>query len=143
MKQAVYLFLFFLGMMGGLFAQSQSSGQLRGRVVSEAGEPLVGARVWIPQLKIGGYTNDQGIYSISRGISPGEYEVSATYYGYDTLTKKVTFISNGVTVTVGFALKLVEVYTDAVEITSQKQTGEINKTEVDIGITSITPKEIN
>ncbi|MEO0638925.1 MAG: carboxypeptidase-like regulatory domain-containing protein, partial [Bacteroidota bacterium] len=85
MKQAVYLFLILLSTMGGLWAQS--SAQLRGRVVSEDGEPLVGARVWIPELKVGGYTNDKGIYSISRGISPGEYDVSATYFGYDTLTK--------------------------------------------------------
>jgi len=127
--------------MGGLWGQN--SAQLRGRVVSEDGEPLVGARVWIPELKVGGYTNDKGIYSISRGISPGEYEVSATYFGYDTLTKEVLFQSNTTTVTVGFALKLVEVYTDAVEITSERKTGEIDKTKVDIGITSITPKEIN
>ncbi|MEO0898984.1 MAG: TonB-dependent receptor [Bacteroidota bacterium] len=116
--------------------------QVRGTVISDEGEPLVGAGVFIPSLKIGGYTNEKGIFSFNKGLEAGTYDILASYFGYDTLRKTVDIPLSG-TVTIGFSLEQKEFYANAVEITDQQQTGEINKREVDIGITKITTEEIN
>jgi hypothetical protein len=116
--------------------------QLRGTVITEAGEPLVGATVAIPALGLGAYTNESGIYSIDQGLEQGKYEVIATYFGYDT-TRFTLEIPRMGTITQGFTLVEKAFFTNAVNITDQKPTGEINKQEVDIGITKITTEEIN
>jgi len=116
--------------------------QIRGTVISDEGEPLVGATVYIPQQKKGAYTNERGIYSFNNDLDAGEVEVLAFYFGYDTLRKKVEIPAEGV-LTLGFTLIAKEFYTNTVNITDQKQTGEINKREVDIGITKVSTEEIN
>mgnify|MGYP006267415519 CR=1 FL=1 len=131
-----------LWLLGGvLLAQPDQPGNLRGTVLSEAGEPLVGATIFVPEIKRGAYTNDQGIYSLNK-IAPGTYEVLVFYYGYDTLRREVLVSPGGFT-TEGFALKEREVYADAVDITSEAEPGKIAKTEVDIGVTQVTAREIN
>lgn len=124
-----------------VFAQPPQLSQLRGTVVNMDGEPLVGATIFIPELKAGAYTNENGIYSIDR-LKPGTYDVMVVYFGYDSLVKEVLITDKPVT-TEGFALRQKLVFTDEVEIFAQKPTGEINKTDVDAGVTTITPQEIN
>jgi TonB-linked SusC/RagA family outer membrane protein len=46
-------------------AAAQQSGTITGHVQTESGGPLVAASVTIGSLGLGGYTNDQGVYSIS------------------------------------------------------------------------------
>ncbi|MDX1906032.1 MAG: carboxypeptidase-like regulatory domain-containing protein [Bacteroidia bacterium] len=121
----------------GLLAQG---GQVRGTVVNQDGDPLTGATVFIPALKTGAYANEDGIYSIAR-VPAGTYQVMAFYYGYDTVRKEVTILAGGVTTT-GFTLSELQVFADAVEITGERPTGQIQKTQVDVGVTSITPQEI-
>lgn len=125
-----------------IWAQNQGGkGTLRGTVIDAAGEPLAGATVFIPELKAGAYTNDRGIYSIPK-LEPGSYEVVAFYFGYDTAREVVSVPRDGF-VTVGFTLQEKQVYTNQVEITGQKQTGEIDRQNVDIGVEEISAAEIN
>lgn len=121
-----------------LYAQS---GQLRGTVTNADGEPLTGAAVLIPQIRMGAYANERGIYSVSR-VPAGTYEVRASYFGFDTLVKTVTIDAGGIT-TVGFVLSERQVFANEVEITTSRPTGEIRRTQVDIGVTEITPQEIS
>lgn len=145
MKYLFSLFLhslWFMCMLSGwLMAQPDPRGSLRGTVLSDGGEPLPGATVFIPEFKAGAYTNDRGIYSINK-IKPGTYEAIATYFGYDSVMQVVTIKPNGFT-TASFILKERQVYTNEVEITGQAEPGKINKREVDIGVTSVTPREIS
>ncbi|WNJ21028.1 carboxypeptidase-like regulatory domain-containing protein [Pontibacter sp. G13] len=115
-------------------------GQLRGKIVNEDGEPLVGATVFMPEIKMGSYSDDNGIYSVNK-VPVGIYDVMVFYYGYDTLRTEVQ-VERDQTTTEGFVLKEQTIYTDAVEIVGNS-TGEINTTEVEIGVTEITPQEIN
>lgn len=117
------------------FAQST----LRGRVVDADGQPLEGAVVSIPSLKLGAYSNASGIYSINR-IPEGEYEVFAFFIGYDSAKVTAFMPKNGV-VTEGFALEERIVFTDEVVITGS-QTGQIARTQVTTGVTPITAQEI-
>lgn len=141
MTRYILICLFCLGMGMCFPQQMMAQSQLRGTVVNMDGEPLIGATIFIPQLKTGAYSNEQGIYSIDK-ISAGTYDVLVFYFGYDTLQKAVT-IRPGPVTTEGFALEEKLVYTEEVEITGQKPTGEIRKTEVDIGVTTISAQEIN
>ncbi|TAE47331.1 MAG: TonB-dependent receptor [Bacteroidetes bacterium] len=137
LRKLTLCFLFSLS-LSMVYAQS---GQVRGTVVNADGEPLSGAAVYIPQLKLGAYTNEQGIYSIPR-IPAGTWDLVATYFGFDSLHKEVV-VEFGSVKTVGFALKEQAISMNEVEILGQKPTGVIQKTEVDIGVTSVTPMEIN
>ncbi|MEZ4773115.1 MAG: TonB-dependent receptor [Bacteroidia bacterium] len=119
------------------------SGQIRGRVVdASTREPLVGATVFIPAKKVGAYTNDQGIYSFKVNLSAQseDLEVISFYYGYDTTRQVVTLANNDIQ-TLGITLQERMVYANEVEIIGKK-TGEIVKTEVDAGVTTISPQEI-
>lgn len=137
-----FLLSFFILFLFILNLQELKAQQLRGAVISDEGEPLVGATIFIPQLRVGAYTNDKGIYSFGSEVKEGKYEVWAYYFGYDTLKKDVEISKNEI-VTLGFNLRAAEFYTNTVDITGEKQTGEINRREVEIGVTKITTKEIN
>jgi hypothetical protein len=114
---------------------------LRGTVVSTDGEPLVGAAVYIPALKKGTFTNEQGIYSISK-LPKGTYEAIAYYYGYDTTFLSIELAGDMLYFTQKFVLEERMVFTDVVTIVGE-QTGRINKTEVETGVTRIDPQEIS
>lgn len=128
------LFLFF---SNSLFSQT---GQIRGRVVDANGEPLVSATVFIPELKLGAYTNESGIFSINK-VPDGTHGVIAMYLGYDS-TYQVIDIARDQTVTIRLVLNERYLSTEEVEIVAQK-TGEINTKQVDLGKIGISNREIN
>lgn len=138
-SQYRYLFLFLLSSLP-FFLLGQNI-QLRGTVVNNDGEPLVGAVVYIPALKAGAFTNDEGIFSISK-LSAGTYQALSTYYGYDTTFQTIVLPEDQSFVTTKFVLNERMVFTDEVLIVGQ-QTGKINKTEVETGLTRIDPQEID
>ncbi len=65
-----------------LFAQEVS---IRGTVVDEFGYPLAGAEVILVDTSLGAQTDIDGIYSIS-GVSPGSYNLSVRFLGYESQT---------------------------------------------------------
>ncbi len=75
-------------------------GTLRGKVTDEKGNPLPLANVILLNgtTKIGGATaSDDGAYVI-RPISPGKYDLVATYVGYKKYSVNSISIGNGFTV---------------------------------------------
>ena len=71
----------------GLFAQGKHtiSGYIKDQMTGEA---LIGARVYVSELKVGTIANVYGFYSIT--IPEGEHEVLYSYIGYDVVKKGVT-----------------------------------------------------
>ena len=114
--------------------------QIRGRVVDVNGEPLRSAAVVIPSLKLGSYTNESGIFSISKVLA-GEHQIMALYLGYDT-AYQVVHIKDAQTLTFKFVMEEGFLTTDEVEIVSQK-TGKINTKQLDLGRIAISNREIN
>jgi hypothetical protein len=110
-------------------------------VLSDGGEPLTGATVYIPAVGSGAYTNADGIFSIEDLPVGQDYEFLVLYYGYDTLFQTVSLPPRSKVVTVSLVLSSREVYTETVEISANK-TGEINRKEVSVGVTEISPSEI-
>src|ERR1700743_2062132 len=82
------LFAFLLSICIPAFAQKKFT--ISGVVKDAAtGEQLIGASVRITELpQIGTATNSYGFYSIS--APDGDYTLSFTYIGYETITQKVS-----------------------------------------------------
>lgn len=77
----------FLFLLGVLFIQNSFSQQfyIKGRVTdNESQFPLKGASVYINNTTKGSVTNENGDFEIGP-LSPGRYEVVASYVGYDPL----------------------------------------------------------
>jgi hypothetical protein len=112
---------------------------IRGTVYDESGEPVQGATVVIPKQGTGAYTNDQGIFSISK-LPAGKHEVRITFIGYDTIRATVEVGTNA-TVTQGFRMKETSIEVGVVEITDNAN-GKIEKARITVGLEEITPQEI-
>ncbi|MEO0124143.1 MAG: TonB-dependent receptor [candidate division WOR-3 bacterium] len=80
------------------FALATGMGRIQGKVIDESdGTPLIGVNVVVEGTEIGASTDDNGIYVIPF-VPVGTYEVTASYVGYNTVTKKnITVMSNQTT----------------------------------------------
>jgi hypothetical protein len=85
-KIVFFLFLPFLG-----FTQEKIT---IGGYVRDAknGEEMIGVNVYVKELQIGTQTNLYGFYSLS--LPAGNYTLSLSYIGYNTLQKEVNFNTN-------------------------------------------------
>ena len=84
MKQfSIFILLFTLSLTG--FAETVTlSGYLKDKA---NGEALIGATVFIPELKTGVITNPYGFYSVS--VPQGTYAVQFSFIGYQTQSPKI------------------------------------------------------
>lgn len=87
MKEKLTVFFAAILFFASFNTKAQS---LSGKVTdSVSGQPIPGAVVYIPQLKIGTATDVNGLYKIT-SIPKGTYEVEVEILGYATVTKQVT-----------------------------------------------------
>lgn len=123
--------------MGAVIGQNSI---IRGTVLDEKGEPVIGASVAIVALGTGAATNQDGIFSIPK-LPEGEHTLRVTYIGMDTLIHKAVVGKNATT---SISMKMRESSTQiaVVEILDQK-IGKIQKREIEVGVTRITSKQIN
>lgn len=70
-----------------------------GRIVDEQGNPVLGATVFIKELKKGTQTNAKGEFTIP-GIAAGTYTLGITFIGYESQEKSITVAEETVTVQV-------------------------------------------
>ncbi len=64
-----------------------------GKVTDSEGNPLVAASVYIPDLKIGTQTTNDGTF-ILRNLAPGRHLVEISYVGYSTFTEYTDLIGD-------------------------------------------------
>lgn len=118
-----------------LFAQT---GSIRGFIYDKANEEAIAfSSVYLEKTNLGTITNDNGYYSITK-IPPGNYTFIISYLGYDTLKSSIVVKANEI-ITKKFYLTKRSVALSSVNISAEK---EAAKTEVQVSITKITPKEI-
>ena len=80
-------FLLLLVTTSSLWAQN--SAELSGKITDKATQkPLMGADIYLKELKKGGSTDMQGYYHL-KGIPEGNYTVIGSYLGYQTFSKKI------------------------------------------------------
>ena len=89
MKQLIVLLLLLALSFPGLAGMGTLSGYLKDKA---NGEALIGATIYIPELKTGVITNPYGFYSIS--VPEGSYSVTFSYIGYQTQTPLIKLDAN-------------------------------------------------
>jgi len=108
-----------------LFSFSQKKYTISGFVKDEAGEELIGATIYIQNLKTGTVTNVYGFYSIT--LIAGDYKVDYSYMGYEIRTKEINLNQNiSLNITLTEASKSI----DEVVITAERKNENVAKTEM-------------
>src|SRR6267143_4407590 len=96
------------------------NGKITGRVTdASTKEPLIGATVAIVGTTLGTSTDVEGKFAIL-SVPPGEYDLKATYIGYQDVTTKGIRVNSDLTSEVNFALSSTEVELKPVEIIAQR-----------------------
>ena len=70
-----------------LLTSSLKAGGLKGRVTAEDGSPLAYATIFVKQTGSGAATDLEGYYEIA--LSPGRYDISFQYLGYETQIRSI------------------------------------------------------
>jgi len=129
--------LFLIFTFVSLFAQAQN-GTVRGFVYEEeTGEAVIFTNVYLKGTSIGASTDVNGYFSITQ-IPEGQYELTVTYLGYDTLSEQIN-VTGGKIITEKLFLSKSSVQMQTVEISAEKQERQTNVT---MSVTKATPKEI-
>jgi len=122
----------------GLLPAAYPQGVVRGFVYDhDNGEPMLFVNVILKGTAMGAATDEHGYFSITK-IPPGEYVITCISIGYDSIFEPVT-VREKEMVTRKLFMKKNVVSLKQVEISADK---EERKTQVQIGITKITPREI-
>jgi hypothetical protein len=111
-----------------LFAENNAGNKitLSGQVKDASnGEDLIGATVYIKDLKMGVVTNSYGFYSIS--VNPGKYTVVYSYIGYNTVFQALT-LQEDYTLNIELALQAKEL--NEVTITGEKANANVSRPEM-------------
>jgi len=82
---------------------------------TETGEDLIGATIYINELRSGTVSNSYGFYSIS--LSPGSYTLVYTYIGYESIQKAIELDEN---VTIDITLEPTRELLNEVEIVAKR-----------------------
>src|SRR3972149_3887368 len=84
---------------------SQETGKIAGKVhIRSTGEPRIGAVVVVKGTQLGASTDIDGNYFILN-ILPGEYEISASFLGYQKVTQSGVVVNINRTTTLDFSLQ--------------------------------------
>tara|TARA_B100000686_G_scaffold353986_1_gene462007 strand:- start:11365 stop:14094 length:2730 start_codon:yes stop_codon:yes gene_type:complete len=99
-------------LMTGLYAQA-----VVGVVTDANSNPLAGANVVVEGTSKGGVTDESGKYTIDVG-APGNYDLTATFIGYSSVTNTVAV--NDIVGTVNFMLEVDAVAMSALEVLASR-----------------------
>ena len=112
-----------------VFAQTIN---LQGQVTDHSGDPLVGATVYLTNLKKGTSTNSEGNYQFA-GLSPNNYEVAVSFIGFETQLQQINLTST--TNYLNFTMRAKDVVLEGLVVTAQKREQSIK--EIPTAVTSI------
>src|SRR5690554_1512005 len=96
------------------------TGKISGTVTDQqTGEPLIGANVLILNTNFGAATDVNGHFTINL-IPPGDYDIRASYIGYQDVTIQNIRVVSGLTQEVNFEMPSQSIATEEVVIVSQR-----------------------
>ena len=114
------------------------TGTIRGFVYDkEGGEPVIFTNVYLKGTTYGASTDVNGHYVISQ-VPVGDYTLTVTYLGYDTLILPVS-VQAGKIVSKLLNIQKSQIQLGVVEISAERQA---RKTEIQTSVIKITPKQI-
>jgi len=96
------------------------NGRIKGVVVDmQSGEPLIGANIVVVGTNSGATTDVNGNYLITQ-VPPGQYNLKASYIGYQNVTLQGIRVVNGLTAQGDFKLPSSDIVTAEMVIVSQR-----------------------
>ncbi len=118
-----------------IFGQDQVT--LNGHILdAENGEVLIGATIFVDELKIGTATNEYGFYSIT--MSPGKYHFEVSYLGYKSLGIEIDIQKD-----IQKDIELVTFSENMEEVVVLGDRGDANIRSADVSLTRLSIKEIH
>lgn len=118
MSRLSTVLIIFLLMPFVLFAGN--TGKITGKITDQVtGEPLIGANVIVIGTSFGAATDLNGVYTILN-LTPGVYEVRASYIGYQTITMTNIRVNADLTTELDFQLPGEGVEVDEVVVVSER-----------------------
>ncbi len=114
----------------------QTTGKISGTVTdAETGEPLPGVNVVLEGTDQGAATDSDGNYFIIN-IDPGEYSVTASMIGYQSVTKTGVLVSVNHTTPVSFQLQTEAIAGEAVTIEAEREVVRMDESSSTVSVTS-------
>lgn len=128
--------VFLLGSVGQVFSQQAI---IKGFVYdAENQEPVIFTNVVLEGTTMGVSTDVNGYFSITQ-IPPGTYTIAVSYIGYEKYEEKIT-LAAGQIITKKIYLNKSEVKLETFNVSAERQEA---KTEVQMSVTKLTPKEMS
>lgn len=113
-------------------------GVIRGFIYEEeSGEPAIFCNVVLTGTTYGASTDVNGYFIISK-IDPGDYNLSVTYLGYDTINQNIKIVADAI-ISQNFFLKKSSVRLETITISAERAAA---RTETNTSVLKITSKEI-
>jgi iron complex outermembrane receptor protein len=104
---------------------------LTGKVTNaNTGEPLIGASIYFPDLRIGGSSNDQGVFSI-RNVPQGNFLLEVSFLGFSSVLETINLVGD---VQKDFSLIPSFVETEAVTVTGVSAATSVKRTPIPVNI---------
>jgi len=129
------LLLFLLSCLS-LSAFAQSKYTISGHIKDGAnGEELIGATIYVEELKTGTTTNVYGFYSLT--LPAGTYSVTVQYIGFDLRTDTIKLDQN---ITLNIEMKSQSKAIDVVEVTGERMNKNVE--DVNMGVVKMDIKTI-
>jgi hypothetical protein len=130
--------LFFILFLLPTLVIAQNTGTIKGFVYDkETGEPVIFTNVVLKGTTMGAATDVNGYYNIIK-VPAGDYTISVTYLGFDTLNMPVS-VKAGQIVNQKLFIQKSSIKLKTVDISAEKMEA---RTEVKTSVVKITPKEI-
>jgi len=129
------LLVIFIILLSNIYAQS---GSIRGRVINENAQPVIGANVVVEGTFYGDAADENGFFEI-KNIPYGNYILIVSAIGYERRNIKINFNQNFKSITIILKTSVIE--TQQVIITAGKY--EQKKEDLTVSTTVIQPEIIN
>lgn len=118
-----------------------AQGVIRGSVIDNEGEPVVGAQVLLLPLQKGTLTNLEGLFSLT-GIPYGKYRLRVSAIGIDTIWQDVELTARRSVATLKLQASIAAIGLETVEIIESVAPARIDPTRVTVAVTPISPRQI-
>ena len=127
MHRCLLFLTFFLLFCAESFAQSRRF-TVNGNITdSSTGEDLIGATVYVEELRTGTSTNAYGFYSIS--VPEGNYKLTVTYVGYEQNTQPIDLTSD-IRLNIRLSPRANEI--GEVVISAERRNANVSRTEMSV-----------
>jgi len=119
-----FIFIFTL-LLFSFFQLTANKYTISGHITDESGEELIGATIYVKNLKKGTVTNEYGFYSLT--IPENSYQIIYSYVGYETQIKKVELNQN---LRINIVLKEQSKTLNEVIITAERKDANVARAEM-------------